>query len=241
MMEETTLPIDEKWLRALQIVNREGWLSKAGWSISRGVHAFAKPSKAVIRRKTRRAIATSVLARPLIKTVRLQGNMNSTPPLPAGLQSLELSRYCGTLDQLPSSLTSLAVFAWRGAPGIACVVRALEAAPAGLQLLNLNRGEHQEYPEIDELEGVQCPSGVTTLRLQGVGWRMELPSQLYKLSLSSCVIGSDVDLPAKASSIDSSNKVVAAAVTVLSRCTLEYTVQTSWIESSSKTRALRCA
>jgi FNIP Repeat len=207
-MEEATLPDVETCLGALEIVAREGWLCKAAWSSCKSVHAFATPSKVVIRSSTNKAIATAVLARPLIKALRLQGNISSTPPLPAGLQSLELSRYCGILDELPPTLTSLAVFAWRGAPGIACVVRALEAAPAGLQHLNLNRKEYQEWAEVDELEGAQCPPGVTTLRLQGMGWRMKLPSQLHTLSLSLCTISTELQLPDSVRHLEFSSCVI---------------------------------
>jgi hypothetical protein len=121
-MEESTKRIgesDEICLRALSIVAREGWLSKACWSISRAVHAFAKPMKLVLSSSTDEAIVDAVLARPLIIMLQLKGDLgSSTPPLPAGVRTLELSRYSGTLPRLPQTLTSLAVFGWPGAAGI---------------------------------------------------------------------------------------------------------------------------
>jgi hypothetical protein len=38
--------LNETCLEALRVVAREGWLCKSGWSISKAVHAFAKPTKA---------------------------------------------------------------------------------------------------------------------------------------------------------------------------------------------------
>eukprot|EP00953_Heterococcus_sp_UTEX-ZZ885_P038986 20003-Heterococcus_DN1.PRE.3 len=185
---------DETCLRALHIVAREGWLCKAGWSISKAVHAFAKPTKA--RLTSSIDIVNAVLARPLVTALQLEGDLGSSPPpLPAGLRTLELIRFSGTLDQLPQSLTSLTVFGWRGAAGIAAIVRAFEAAPAGLQLLDLKRRSGLLWRGVDALAGAQCPASVTTLRLQGVGWCMNFPSQLRTLTLSLCVIETELQLP----------------------------------------------
>jgi hypothetical protein len=115
---------DEACLRALCIVASEGWLCKKGWSIARAVHAFAKPTRARLSSTIGNIIVNAVLARPLITALRLEGDLSSsTLALPVSLRTLELVRYCGTLDQLPQSLTSLVVSGWRGAPGIAASVR----------------------------------------------------------------------------------------------------------------------
>eukprot|EP00953_Heterococcus_sp_UTEX-ZZ885_P038991 20003-Heterococcus_DN1.PRE.8 len=162
---------DETCVGALRIVAREGWLSKAAWRISRAVHAFAKPTRALLSGNMDDAMASAVLARPLITALRLRGEFGSTTPLPACLKELELSEYCGALQELPSSLTSLFASDWRGATG---------------------RGRR---PRADELEGVQCPAGVTELSLKSVGWHMKLPSQLQMLTLRYCVLKTELRLP----------------------------------------------
>jgi hypothetical protein len=170
----------ETCLGALCIVAREGWLCKAGWCISKAAHVFAKPHKALLTSKSSQTTVNAMLVRPLLTALRLRGAFGSTPPLPVGLRKLDLSRFCGTLGELPQSLTSLSASGWRDAAGIAAVARALEAAPTGLHQLHLSfqDPEPEVAPTEDELEGVQCPAGVTTLRLRGVGWRMQMPSQL---------------------------------------------------------------
>jgi hypothetical protein len=186
---------DETCLGALRIVAREGWLCKAAWRISRPVHAFAKPTRALLSGNMDDAIANAVLARPLITALRLRGEFGSTTPLPACLKELELSEYCGALHELPPSLTSLFACDWRGATGVVALVKALEAAPIGLQALTLHRKSRGRRPRADELEGVQCPAGVTELSLKSVGWRMKLPSQLQMLTLRYCVLKTELRLP----------------------------------------------
>jgi hypothetical protein len=204
---------DETCLRALRIVAREGWLCKDGWSISKAVHAFAKPTKARLTSSIGEAIVNAMLARPLVIALQLEGDLgSSTPPLPAGLRTLELIRYSGTLDQLPQTLTSLEVFGWRGTSGIAAIVRAFKAAPAGLQVLDLKRRSGLLWRGIDALAGVQCPASVTTLRLQGVGWRMNFSSQLHTLTLSLCVIETELQLPDSAAGVRFLQRPWAAAV-----------------------------
>jgi hypothetical protein len=192
---------DESCLGALRIVAREGWLCKAGWSISKAVHAFAKPTKARLKSRIGGAIVNAVVARHLITALRLQGDWDSMPLLPACLKELELSRFSGTLEtlELPPTLMFLSASQWRGAAGVVAVARVLEAAPPALHQLHLIRrhglhGPIPRRPSEDELAGVQCPAGVTTLKLEGVGWRMKLPSQLWlpqsvrHLDLSFCYI-----------------------------------------------------
>jgi FNIP Repeat len=178
------------------IVAREGWLCKAGWSISKAVHVFPKPTKARLTSSIDENIVNAVLARPLVTALQLEGDLGSSAlALPVALRTLELVRYSGTLDQLPQSLSSLRVSGWRGASGIAAIVRAFKTAPAGLQLLDIKRRSHLLWRGPDALAGVQCPPGVMTLRLQGVGWRMRLPAQLHTLSLNLCVINTKLQLP----------------------------------------------
>eukprot|EP00953_Heterococcus_sp_UTEX-ZZ885_P038989 20003-Heterococcus_DN1.PRE.6 len=124
------------------------------------------------------------------------------PLLPACLKELELSRFCGTVEdlELPPTLTSLSTSQWRGAAGVVAVARVLGAAPPALQQLHLisRHGFHGPIPcrpSEAELAGVQCPAGVTSLRLEGVGWRMKLPSQLHTLSLRYCDISTELRLP----------------------------------------------
>jgi hypothetical protein len=115
--------------------------------------------------------------------------------LPACLKELELSEFCGALHELPPSLTSLFACDWRGATGVVALVKALEAAPTGLQALTLHRKSRGRRPRADELEGVQCPAGVTELSLKSVGWRMKLPLQLQMLTLRYCVLKTELRLP----------------------------------------------
>jgi hypothetical protein len=197
-MEEAakrTRTSDDACLGALRVVAREGWLCKPGWSISKAVHAFAKPIRVVVGGSIDRATTNAVLARPLITVLRLQGEFGSRPPLPACLRELELSEFCGPLHELPPTLTSLVASDWPGVTGVVALVSALEAAPAGLHELTLHRKQHEKKPEEDELEDVQCPAGVRKLNLRGVGWRMRLPSQLQTLTLRCFILTTELRLP----------------------------------------------
>ena len=183
--------LNEECLQALEIVAREGWLCKQGWSICKAVHAYAKPTRVVLGKEASTATSNAVLQRLLVTSVRMTNHAAAPEFLPSGLKELTLSEDAFS-GAVPDTLTALTVTDCSDAAA-AALKSLLQTLPATVQTLNMRV---KRLLRADLLDSMPYPAGVRTLKLRGVGWRMQLPAQLVSLHLWDCSMDAQLRLPA---------------------------------------------
>jgi putative component of toxin-antitoxin plasmid stabilization module len=183
--------LHEDCLQALEIVAREGWLCKEAWSISKAVHAYAKPTRIVLGQAASPAISRAVLQRLLITSVKTRNHAAAPKSLPAGLRELTLSEDAFS-GAVPGTLTALTVTDCSD-DAAAALRSLLQALPSTVQTLNLRV---KRLLRADLLDGTLCSAGVRTLKLRGLGWRMQLPQRLVTLHMWDCGMDAQLQLPA---------------------------------------------
>jgi hypothetical protein len=74
-------PADPLCDRALEVVSKRGWLSKNAWSVSKAVHAFAKPIRVMLAAETPADVVQQLLLRSHIVALQLEDNVVAPNPL----------------------------------------------------------------------------------------------------------------------------------------------------------------
>jgi hypothetical protein len=185
--------------RALEVVAKRGWLSKHSWSVSKTVHAFAKPIRVMLAAETPADVVQQLLLRSPIVAVQLEGNVVAPNPLPGGLHELILSKtFCGSAAELPSTLHSFKA-AVQHIETIVATQSVLQSLPSGLQCLRLNYLTPRTTYGTRDWMVAEFPalSNLIVLRLRGVDWgTTSLPVRLQELCLDGCKVSTELQLPA---------------------------------------------
>jgi hypothetical protein len=183
--------------RALEVVAKRGWLSKHSWSVSKAVHAFAKPIRVVLAAETPADVVQQLLLRSPIVAVQLEDNVVAPHPLPNDLHELILSEsFSGSVAELPHTLHSFEAVGHSS--NIAAIQSVLQRLPSALQRLHLSYLSARTFHGPRDWKVADRPalSTLTSLSLQGIEWSTSYPPCLHELCLTMCKVSGERQLPA---------------------------------------------
>jgi FNIP Repeat len=190
MIDGTDASADILRDRALEVVAKLGWLSKNAYSLSKTVHAFAKPVRVRLTEDAPAAVVRQLLLRAPVVAAQLDGN--------AAIPLLEIltSDFSGSVAELPGTLQSFAAVDVREG-GIAATHSVLQLLPRSLQRFQLSYHHglvsetHYANPAL-----VMVSYSHSISDLQPVEWNTSLPACLQELYLTQCKFSDELHLPA---------------------------------------------
>jgi hypothetical protein len=186
---ETNVAVDSSCNRALEVVAKRSWLSKNAYSVSKAVHAFAKPIRLVLTDEATAEVVQQLLLRTHIIALQLGGN--ASVPLLDGLS--------GSVAELPRTLQSFEADNMKE-HSLAATQSVIQLLPSSLQRLRLSYSHRRHIQDVPQflLGSTLIMYGGTVSGLRPLEWsaNLRLPTRLQELYLSYCKFSGGLQLPA---------------------------------------------